>query len=125
MFGFQKLDVWNKTIELADDVYRVTRGFPDYEKFALASQMRRAVVSLSSNIAEGSGRSSTREFVRFVQIAYGSLMELVSQMQVCERQSFVAAESAQRLYEKSEEVARMLSGLKSSLERREEMRDER
>jgi four helix bundle protein len=61
MFGFEKLDVWKKAIELADDVYRLTREFPDYEKFGLVNQMRRAAVSVSSNIAEGSVRSSSRE----------------------------------------------------------------
>ena len=57
MFNFERLDVWEKAVELADNVYRLTRGFPDFEKFGLANQMRRAAVSVSSNIAEGSSRA--------------------------------------------------------------------
>ena len=88
MFGFEKLEVWQRAIEFADDVYTCTRGFPDSERFGLTSQMRRAVVSISSNIAEGSGRGSKRDFGRFVEIAYGSVMEVVSQAQIARRHSF-------------------------------------
>ena len=62
MFGFEKLEVWQKAVDLADEVYRLTREFPDYEKFGLANQMRRAAVSISSNIAEGSSRESKIDF---------------------------------------------------------------
>ena len=117
MFGFEKLEVWRKAIDLADEVYRATRGFPDYEKFGLANQMRRSAVSVSSNIAEGSGRSSNKDFIRFVEIAYGSTMELVSQLHIAQRQSFIERESARDLYRKCDEIARMLSGLKASLGR--------
>ena len=118
MFGFEKLDVWTKAIELADDVYRSTREFPDYEKFGLANQMRRAAVSVSSNIAEGSSRSSSNDFVRFIEIAYGSVMELVSQLHIAQRQSFIETEPARDLYRRCDEVARMLSGLKSSVQKK-------
>jgi four helix bundle protein len=115
VFGFEKLDVWKKSIDLADDVYRLTRGFPDYENFGLANQMRRAAVSSSSNIAEGSSRSSIKDFIHFVEIAYGSVIELVSQLHIAQRQSFIDTDSARDLYRKADEVARMLSGLQSSL----------
>lgn len=115
MFGFEKLDVWKKAIELADEVYRVTRDFPDYERFGLANQMRRAAVSVSSNLAEGSSRGAGRDFARFVEIAYGSTMELVSQIHVAQRQEFIPADNARQLYRQAEEIARMLSGLKSSI----------
>ena len=115
MFRFEKLDVWKKAIDLADEVYRLTREFPDYERFGLANQMRRAAMSISSNVAEGSSRSSNKDFVRFIEIAYGSLMELVSQLHIAQRQSFIEKESARELYRQSDEVARMLSGLQASL----------
>ncbi len=117
MFRFEKLDVWHKAIEFADRVYEVTRGFPDNERFGLISQMRRAAVSISSNIAEGSGRSSDKEFVRFVEIAYSSLMEVVSQTQVAVRQTLLEQQTRNNLYQRAEELARMLSGLRSSLQR--------
>jgi four helix bundle protein len=115
MFGFEKLDVWQKSIELSDRVYALTRTFPSEEKFGLTSQMRRAATSVASNIAEGSGRASNNEFVRFIEISYASLMELVTQSTIANRQSFLCAEDYRDVYERCEQVARMLSGLKSSL----------
>ena len=114
MFRFEKLDVWQKAIELADDVYGGTRGFPDFERFGLANQMRRAAVSISSNIAEGSSRSSDKDFIRFIEIAYGSVMELVSQLHIAQLQEFVSKEAARSLYPKADEISRMLSGLKKA-----------
>lgn len=120
MFRFEKLDVWQKGIDFADRVYRVTRAFPNDERFGLTSQMRRAAVSISSNIAEGSGRSSDRDFAHFVEIAYGSLMEVVSQARVALRQEFLKQAEQDALSAKAEEVARMLSGLRASLLRSKE-----
>jgi four helix bundle protein len=118
MFGFEKLEVWQKAIELADLIYDATRSFPDYEKFGLANQMRRAAVSVSSNIAEGSGRNAERDFIRFLQISYGSLMEVVSQLKIAEKRGFIEPQNAQRIYDLCEQTSRMLSGLRSSLERK-------
>ena len=118
MFGFEKLEVWQKAVDFAYEVYQVTRGFPDDERFGLTSQMRRAAVSVSSNIAEGSGRGSERDFVRFVEIGYGSLMEVVSQMHVAKRQGFIRPQDFDGLYNQAEEVARMQSGLKAGLMKR-------
>ena len=115
MFRFEKLEVWQKAVAYADRVYEVTREFPSNERFGLTSQMRRAAVSISSNIAEGSGRSSDKDFAHFVEIAYGSLMEVTSQTQVAVRQSFIQPQTRNEMYERAEELARMLSGLRSSL----------
>ena len=115
MFGFEKLDVWQKSVEMADAVYRLTREFPDYERFGLANQMRRAAVSVCANIAEGSGRGSNKDFSRFIEVAYGSLMELVSHLHIARRREFVTAEVARSLYRQADEIARMLSGLKCHL----------
>ena len=118
MFRFEKLEVWQKAVDFADRVYAVTRSFPDDERFGLTSQMRRASVSISSNIAEGSGRTSDKDFAHFVEIAYGSLMEVVSQAKVAVRRSFLDESVCDELYKHAEELARMLSGLRSSLQRR-------
>lgn len=117
MFRFEKLEVWKKGVEFADRVYKMTRGFPDDERFGLTSQMRRAAVSISSNIAEGSSRASDKDFARFVEIAYGSLMEVVPQMQVAVNQSLLPTATRDELYQRAEELARMLSGLRTSLKR--------
>ena len=115
MFRFEKLGVWQKAVELADRVYALTRNFPDAERFGLTSQMRRAAVSVSSNVAEGSGRSSDKDFAHFVEIAYGSLMEVVSQSQIALSQAFLGQAGRNDIYTGAEELARMLSGLRSSL----------
>ena len=77
--------MWRKAIDFADLVYAATRSFPDDERFGLRNQMRRAAVSVSSNIAEGSGRTSKKDFARFVELAYGSLMEIVSQLEIASK----------------------------------------
>lgn len=114
MFGFERLDTWQKSIEFADTVYRVTRTFPDNERFGLTSQMRRAAVSVSSNIAEGSSRFSKADFARFLEIATGSVFEVVSHAFVSRRQGLLAEEDFQKLYAAAEEQGRMLSGLRKS-----------
>ena len=116
MFGFERLDVWQKSIDFADLVYRVTRTFPDDERFGLTSQMRRAAVSVSSNIAEGSARFSKADFARFLEIATGSVFEVVSQSFISRRQGFLAEADFGTIYAAAEEQGRMLSGLRKSLE---------
>jgi four helix bundle protein len=78
MFNFEKLEVWPEAINFADTVYTLTRTFPEAERFGLTNQMRRAAVSISSNLAEGSSRSSRPDSARFVEIATGSLFEAVA-----------------------------------------------
>jgi four helix bundle protein len=115
MFNFEKLDVWQEAINLGDSVYSVTRTFPDDERFGLTNQMRRAAVSISSNLAEGSSRSSRPDFARFVEIAAGSLYELVSQSVISKRQGFLSDSDYQLLYGAAEKQSKMLSGLRRSL----------
>jgi four helix bundle protein len=117
MFPFEKLETWQKAVEFADLVYTITRGFPDEEKFGLTSQMRRAAVSISSNIAEGNSRFSRDDYARFVEIASGSLFEVVSQSVIGLRQRFLSETDRQRLYRAAEEQGRLLSGLRRSLVR--------
>ena len=115
MFNFEKLEVWQKGITFADFVYSVIRAFPNDERFGLTNQMRRATVSISSNIAEGSSRSSKIDFSRFVEIATGSVFEVVSQATISRRQGFLNESDFERLYAAAEEQSRMLSGLRRSL----------
>lgn len=115
MFNFEKLDVWHKSIDLADTIYTATRAFPAEERFGLTNQLRRATVSVSSNIAEGSSRHSKLDFARFVEIGTGSVFELASQLFVARRQQFLDKKNFQRIYIDSQEIGRMLSGRRKSL----------
>jgi four helix bundle protein len=115
MFNFEMLDVWHKAIAFADLVYSATRNFPADERFGLTNQMRRAAVSISSNIAEGTSRVSKVDFARFVEIATGSVFEVVSQSFIGKSQGFLNEEQFQQIYVMAEEQGRMLSGLRKSL----------
>jgi four helix bundle protein len=115
MFNFEKLEVWRKSLEFADLVYRLTRTFPDEERFGLTNQMRRASVSVSSNIAEGSSRSSKTDYSRFVELAAGSLFEVISQSHIALRQAYLSEADFSLMHTSAEELSRMLSGLKSYL----------
>ena len=115
MFKFEKLEVWNKAIEFADCVYSVTKSFPADERFGLTTQMRKAAVSVSSNIAEGSSRGSDSDFARFIEISTGSLFEVVSDSVVAQRQGFLNELSFNLIYGSAEVQGRMLSGLRRTL----------
>ena len=114
MFKFEKLAVWQKSLDLADLVYAETRPFPFEERFGLTNQLRRAANSAPSNIAEGSARSDA-DFARFVGYATGSLYEVVTQSFIARRQKFLSEESFARIYADADEISRMLSGLRGSL----------
>ena len=115
MFNFEKLDVWQEAINFADLVYAFTRKFPDNERFGLTNQMRRAAISISSNIAEGCSRSSRTDFARFIEIATGSLFEVISQATISKRQGFLSEGDFKNLYSACEKQSKMLSGLRKSL----------
>ncbi|MCQ2090932.1 MAG: four helix bundle protein [Fibrobacter sp.] len=114
MFAYRKLKVYQKALQWVLDVYVLCRNFPDYEKFALASQVRRAAVSVTSNIAEGMSRTSSKEIVHFLEISYGSLMEVQSQLEVALLLNYVTKDDLNSIDLKTEEIAKMLSGLKLS-----------
>lgn len=90
--SFRDLDVWHLGVELAETVYRVTARFPKSELFALTSQMRRAAVSIPSNIAEGRARNSSREFLHFLSISRGSLAELETQLELAIRLDYAGSD---------------------------------
>lgn len=114
-FNFEKLQAWQKSRELSKEIYGITRAFPQTEQFGLVSQMRRAAVSVSSNLAEGMSRSTAREQIRFVEIAYGSLMEVFCQVVLA---GLLSAAEVEELRAKISEIAAMLSGLRKSIVRR-------
>lgn len=114
MFKFEKLSVWQKAIAFADVIYGHSARFPDDERFGLTNQIRRAAVSISSNIAEGSARPDP-DFARFLGIAAGSLYEVITQATIARNRRFLPASDYEEIYRSAEEIGRMLSGLRDSL----------
>ena len=110
------LVAWQKGFGLGLDVYRVTKSFPDSERFGLISQLRRAAVSVSSNIAEGYGRGSTADYIRFLRAARGSLYEIDTQLLFAARLEFLPQSSYDELVERVNECGRILAALIRSLE---------
>jgi len=113
--SYADLVVWQKAMDLVVEVYALTRAFPGDEKFGLTSQLRRAAVSVPSNIAEGEGRHSGADFKRFLAIAHGSLCETETQLQLSERLGYADSESVDRLLQRAAEVGRMIQGLRRSI----------
>ena len=116
----KNLDVWRDSVKLAASVYKLTEIFPAEEKFGLTSQMRRASVSISSNIAEGAARQSKKEYIQFLYIASGSASELDTQLDISEEIGLVKSEQLKTLRDSVDSVSRMLQGLIRSLKKREE-----
>jgi four helix bundle protein len=114
-FGFEKLAAWQEAIAYAKFVYTLTSRFPDAERFGLTSQLRRSAVSISANLAEGSARFTGKDFARFVEIAYGSLMENISEATVARQEGFLSIPQVADLRGRADKLARMLSGLRSSI----------
>ncbi len=113
MFHFKNLEAWHKAIAFADVVYELTSVFPSDEQFGLTNQMRRAAVSISSNIAEGTSPSSL-DYSRFIEMATGSLFEVVSQATISKRKGFLSVADDEKMTLAAEEQSRMLSGLRNS-----------
>lgn len=109
--NYKQLKIWQDSIDLVEDVYKLIGLLPDEEKYALASQMRRAVVSVPSNIAEGNSRYSERDFKRFLEIAKGSLYELNTQLIICERLNYLTSEQVKNVINDSEKIIKMISKL--------------
>lgn len=115
-FRFEKLEVWQQARLFNREISRLTRGFPAFEQFALTSQMRRAAVSVCSNIAEGAGRNSDRDFAHFLEQAYGSLMEVASQLFLALDESYVTPQEHERLLDLAQTLAAKLGALNRSLQ---------
>ena len=113
-YSFEKLDVWQKAREYVVFIYHITNRFPDNEKFGLTSQIRRAAISITSKIAEGSSRSSLKEQIRYTEIAYGSALETYCQMLSSLDLGFLSIEEFQVGNERLKEITNKLNALKNS-----------
>ena len=113
--GYRDLIAWQKAMELVAEIYRVTARFPREEMYGLTSQLRRAAVSIPSNVAEGHGRQSAGEFRQFVGQARGSLLELETQVLIAQNLEFVTPQQAEPLLASTAELGRVLNGLIQSL----------
>lgn len=112
--SYRQLLAWQKAMELVRDIYRVTKSFPRDEAYGLTSQLRRATVSVPSNIAEGQARYSRREFYRFLQVARGSLAEMETQIMIATSLEYLTPTTARLLLSKASELGRILNGLIAS-----------
>jgi four helix bundle protein len=115
---YRDLVVWQKAYDLSLAVYRATRGFPNDEVYGLRSQVRRAAISIPSNIAEGYGRRTTAEYARSLNIAYGSRCELETQLSIAADLGYISQTVATKLEQQTAEVERMLTALRRALARR-------
>ena len=113
-YSFENLEVWQTSRELVNDIYQVTSTFPQDEKFGLTSQLRRASISVSSNIAEGSTRWSKKDQSRFYEIAFGSLIEVLNQLILAADLKFLQENQLTTLRAKTDHIGRMLNALYKS-----------
>ena len=113
-YSFEKLKVWQEAKGLVGEVYHLLDGFPQFEKYALCDQIRRAIVSVPSNIAEGSGRKSLKEQIHFLEISYGSLMETYNQLLIAIDLAYITEESVETIKPSIDSVAKMINGLSST-----------
>ncbi|HNR30118.1 MAG TPA: four helix bundle protein [Candidatus Hydrogenedentes bacterium] len=118
---YRDLKVWQSAMDLVVQVYKVTARLPRREVYGLAGQMRRAAVSIASNIAEGNGRESTRGYIHHLSFAHGSVAELDTQIRICERLDYLDESEAQANLKLCEEVGKMLQALQRSLRNKEGM----
>ena len=115
---YRDLIVWQKAMDLVEAVYRTSAAFPREKIYGLTSQLRRAAVSIPSNIAEGNGRNTTRDYLHFLGMAYGSVKEMETQVLIAERLQYIPSSDSNRLVQMTIEIARLLSGLMNSLNRK-------
>jgi len=116
MNNFKELNVWKKSMELVIEIYQLTDNFPSKEQFGLISQMRRAAISIPSNIAEGAGRMSSKEFEHFLSISLGSCFELETQIIISHDLNFIQNDLSSEIEQKINEIQKMIRGLQKSLE---------
>ena len=114
LYSFEKLEVWKLSREYVSDIYGHTKNFPSKERYGLCSQLERSAVSVMSNIAEGTSRTSNKEKIRFIEIAFGSLMESYNQLYVSLDQKYILDNQFKKLKEKIDSIGRMLTALKNS-----------
>jgi four helix bundle protein len=116
--SFRDLRVWQSGMDLVTQVYRLTRSFPREEHYGITSQVRRAAVSIPSNIAEGHSRESSKEYLNHLSIAQGSLAELQTQIEIALRLDFIAAETARQILDHSASLSRQIFALRNAIMRK-------
>jgi four helix bundle protein len=109
--SYRDLLVWQKSMDLVTEVYKITQNFPSSELYTLTSQIRRSAISIPSNIAEGYGRNSTADYKRFLQISFGSLFELQTQIEIAFNLNYISQYIFDEIFEKAKELDRMLVSL--------------
>ena len=117
-FSYRKLNVCQLSKDLVNDVYKLVETFPKVETFALGDQMRRAAISIPSNIAEGTSKASPKEQFHFIEIAYGSLMEIMCQTEIAFDQHYITRSDLTLIEEKIVSIYKMLSSMQSTLKSR-------
>ena len=118
MSNFRNLLIWQKSISLTTKIYNSTKNFPKEEIFGLTSQIRRSSISIPSNIAEGFGRDSNKEYLRFLNISIGSLFEMQTQLEIAKNIQYLNDEEFNNLYDDSREIERMLVSFISKIKER-------
>jgi four helix bundle protein len=117
-FYYRKLDVYHLSKQLVIQVYQLLRSFPEYERFALCDQLRRAVISIPSNIAEGAGRMAIKERIHFYDIAYGSLTETLCQLEISKDLNYISDEEFALIEQTAIRISMTIIALKKSLQER-------
>ena len=115
MHRFKDLEIWKKSRLFCSEIYAITANFPDSEKFGITNQLRRASVSIPSNIAEGSSRASNKDFSRFLEIAIGSAYEIETQLLISNDLKFLESETVETLLNELEEIVKMISKFRTTL----------
>ncbi|MBP5644256.1 MAG: four helix bundle protein [Bacteroidales bacterium] len=113
---YRQLVVWQKAMDLTTEIYSIVKCLPKEETYCLSDQMRRAVISIPSNIAEGQGRVSDKEYINFLSISRGSLWELSTQIEICERLNYINKEQTFKSRKLINEISKMLNSLSNALQ---------
>jgi four helix bundle protein len=119
MWDFRKLDVWEKSFDLVEAIYNITNLFPTKERYGLCTQLQRATISISSNIAEGCGRRTNKDFVSFLHNALGSVNEVETQLLIAEKLGYVDRENINELIGRLHRIGKMLVGLIKNMQGRD------
>ena len=114
IYSFESLNAWKESRKLVVEVYKLLNRFPNTEKYALCDQLRRSATSIPSNLAEGSSRSSTKEKIHYIEIAYGSLMETYCQLLIASDLQYISPDDVEKLKPTIDNVAKLLTGLRHS-----------
>ena len=115
MHNFRKLNIWQEGMEITSHTYHITKSFPEFERYGLGSQMTRSAVSIPSNIAEGSSKSSARDFHRYLEHSMGSAFELETQLEIAKRENYIDEETYTTFHQRLMDLQKMIFGFKNKL----------